>query len=156
MTLVGIMRRRPYLVGSVVGFFSFVVPLYMLVGQRSPVVETTGFHMTPLTAKPGQKIEAIWTDHTLRLGCEGLVYRRFIGADETWVLNAVHTVHHPDLGGVRTFHSTFKVPNMPPGPAKFHKDIKRWCNFFQAWLWPMHETQEAEFVVEPMPEPRQP
>ena len=151
------MPDRPYLIGSIVGVLIFAIPIYMLIVPRGPVVETTNFHMMPSVVRAGQKIEAVWTDRTLRAGCEGNVYRRFIGSDDTWVLNAVHTVHHANVGDMQTFHTTFVVPNMPAGPAKFHKDVKRWCNLFQEWLWPMRETQEAPFsIVESAPSPHQP
>ncbi len=148
---------RPYLIGSVVGVMVFAIPLYMLIVPRSPVVETTNFHMVPSVVMAGQKIEAVWTDRTLRTKCAGEVYRRFIGSDDVWVLNPVHTVHHADVGDVQTFHTSFTMPNMPAGPAKFRKYIKRWCNPFQEWLWPMLEIQEAAFsVVESAPGPHRP
>ncbi len=138
--------RKTLFLSFVLGLFSFTVPAAMLLA-RSPVVETTNFRMSPSTVQAGQRIEAIWTDRTMRVGCEGIVFRRFIGGDETWIFQPVSTAHHGFIGETQTFHTEWIVPHMPIGKSVFHKDVKRWCNVFQEWLWPMHETQEAEFTV---------
>jgi hypothetical protein len=138
--------RKTLVIAFILGSAAFIVPVGMLF-SRGQVVETVDFHMFPSMVRPGQTIEAVWTDKTLRTECQGVVYRRFIGNGDTWVLNAVRTVHHANVGDAQTFHSKFEVPNIPHGTAVFHKDIKRWCNFFQEWLWPMRETQEATFEV---------
>jgi hypothetical protein len=140
--------RRTLYLAFVLGLFVFVFPMYEIIVPRSPVVETTNFRIVPSTVKVGQMVEAVWTDKTLRTGCEGIVYRRFTaGAGESWIFGPTPTAHHGVVGEVETFHSSQRIPNMPAGTGKFRKGIKRWCNIFQEYIWPMSEVQEAEFMV---------
>ena len=140
--------RRTLFVAFILGLLVFVFPMYQLVVPRSPVVETTDFHMEPFTVRVGQMVEAVWTDKTLRVGCEGTVYRRFVGQEgEVWIFTPVLTVHHGVVGKSETFHTAWKIPHMPVGKGVFQKNIKRYCNIFQEYIWPMREVQEAEFMV---------
>ncbi len=122
------------------------------ISQRGLVVETTNFHIEPPVAKPGQVIEAIWTDKTLRTGCEGTVYRRFTGTQKgekvAWVFPPISTVHHGKIGEVETFHSMWRAPRADPGTKVIlQKNPKRSCGYWQAWF-PMHDgAQEAEFMM---------
>lgn len=131
-----------FIVGSVV----FIVPAGMLL-SRGQIVETTDFHMVPSIVRIAQRSEAIWSDKTLRSGCGGLVHRRFIAGNDIWIFPPVHTVQHGDVGSMQRFHTPWIVPDLPPGKAVFRKDIERWCNPIQKWVWPMWEMQEAPFEV---------
>ena len=136
----------------IIGIIAFAYPAWQI-SQRGPVVETTNFHMTPSTVKPGQVIEAVWTDKTLRTGCEGTVYRRFVGTQKgeraVWVFAPIPTVHHGKIGEVETFHSLWRAPRADPGTeVTLQKFPKRSCGFWQSFF-PMHDgPQEARFTVE--------
>ena len=153
------MRPRPFLIAFLVGALVFATPAYMLL-QREPCIETTDFHMEPSTVASGQKFVAVWTDRTLRAGCNGMLNRRFIATNgiDIWVFPPAHTVHHGAVGSTSRFHTPWIAPDAPPGTdIVFRKDIQRWSNPIQKWVWPMEEAQEAPFsIVEPAQEPRRP
>lgn len=138
--------RKTLVLAFLLGTAVFIVPAGMLM-SRGPCVETTDFHMEPNVVRPDQKFFAVWTDKKLR-DCGGTVNRRFISTNgiDVWVFPPVHTVRLDKP--LNRFHTPWVAPDAPPGTTLvFRKDISRWANFVQKWLWPMWEAQEAEFVV---------
>jgi len=142
------MRPRPFLISFLIGGLVFGVVYYAL--RDDPCIETTDFHMEPNVVSPGQKFRAVWTDKVLR-DCDGTLNRRFLDTEgiDIWVFLPAHTVHHGPPGSVNRFHTPWTAPeDAHPGmKLVFRKDVKRWGNFFQRWVRPMEEAQEAPFSI---------
>jgi hypothetical protein len=155
------MTRKATLLIFLGGLATCSVPAAMVAWDRSPAIETIDLRMVPDKARPGDRIRAVWTDKTLRMGnffnstCEGEVFRHFTGTNTEgrttrWVFPPTRTAHHPGpIGAIENFSTPWNVPEdmMPGTVGTLHKDIHRGCNWLQLRVWPMSEHQEAKFMV---------
>jgi hypothetical protein len=148
------MRRRSLLTAFLLGFVVLSVPIFLLL-DRSPAVETV-IHLEPNVVHPGQSVEVVWTVKTLRENwvgenCCGRVYRMMFDSQKrVFAFESTLSVTHAPVGETRTYHIDWTIPmGMLPGPATLRRNVDRWCNPLQQWLWPMQEVHEAAFTVLP-------
>jgi hypothetical protein len=143
---------KEYWLFFLLGALVFVAVLWMA-SDRRPVVEQTDFHVDPSAVRPGQRVDAVWTDKTLRARCNGVVFPRIVGMKDgqlqTFGAPPRPPVGHNVVGKTETFRTVWKIPELDHGSSGyFDKRTNRWCNIVQEWLWPMKEETWAPFTVE--------
>jgi len=135
-------------------YLLLTVPIVLfLLFDRGAAIETTNFHFNPDVLRPGAKTRAAWTVKTLRDPdqCRGLVHRSLIDSQgQVFAFSTIDAVIHGSIGEVHTYYYPWTIPTgLAPGPAIFRRNVDRWCNPLQRWVWPMHEVHETTFTVLP-------
>ena len=79
-----------------------------------------------------------------------VVHRWLIDKDDGYHDLTDTNVFRPDPGETPvTFYHDFDVPKkMPLGPAVYHSEVVRWCNFWQWLFYPIRDRYSAPFTVE--------
>jgi hypothetical protein len=130
------------------------LPLYLIIGDRSPPVETSNFRIEPSVVHPGQQVETVRTAKTLRAGCdEGHVYQRIVSTQnqmqQIFSFIPIPPSATGTVGATREYHSRpWQIPlGLPPGKAVLEQTIDRGCNWLQKMVWPIQSTRSFEFTV---------
>jgi hypothetical protein len=152
-------RHTKNIVALMLGVVFVGLPLYLVVGDRNPVAETTNFHINPSTVHPGQRVETVRTAKTLRTGCnEGVVYQTIVSRQGAMQQVFSFLPIPPSrlfgpVGTTREYHSrTWEIPmGLQPGPNTLVQVIYRGCNWLQKTVWPLREEREFDFTVTARP-----
>ena len=100
-------------------------------------------------ASPGDTAEITYNGSEKKF-CDGVVHRWLIDKDNGYHDLTDTNVFRPDPGETPvTFYHDFDVPKkMPLGPAVYHSEVVRWCNFWQWLFYPIRDRYSAPFTVE--------
>jgi hypothetical protein len=117
--------------------------------DRRPTVEVTDAKITPYSIKAGDKYTFSFTAKPLRNGgCNGEIDAYEIDSSGGLFLYERNIVLNQKPEGSN--HYTRIVSshsNLTPGPARYGRHIRKWCNLMQKIFWPMAETRETAFMV---------
>lgn len=134
----------PIIIAGIVG-----IGVVQLVGDRYRPRVILDVRVIPAVVQPGQSIEIVYTAKDKRR-CHGDVHRWIIDKDgRLYALSDVPVFYNYD-GLPPSFEFVRDIvvpPSMPDGPASYHAETDRWCNFLQSTFWPIHDTNDTTFTV---------
>lgn len=100
---------------------------------------------------PGEVIKAV-LDITEYRNCDGVV-RRFLvtNVNKPGELSKVYHFEDSDIShqndqlpSMKTLEMSFRIPiDAEPGTAVYHRQVTRWCNVLQKYLWPIQDKDET-------------
>jgi hypothetical protein len=148
-------RHTKNVAALVLGVVFIGTPLYLVMGDRSPVAETTNFRINPSTVYPGQRVETVRTAKTLRTGCnEGVVFQTIVSrqgaAQQVFSFLPIPPSRlFGPVGTTREYHSRgWEIPvGVQPGMNTLVQVVYRGCNWLQKAVWPLREDRMFDFMV---------
>lgn len=119
------------------------IGLVQLIGDRFHPRIILDTRVVPSVVKPGQSVEVIYTAQDKRR-CHGTVHRWIVDKDNRLYALPDVAVFYNYEGLPPKFEFVRDItvpPSIPDGPAVYHDETDRWCNFLQQTFWSLYTIQ---------------